>query len=68
MLEPTTASYEQIRRYIMIKTPLEPADLAFVFGTRHGMTNFAEEIASYWQELLSVDRHRWRPNKGQNCV
>jgi 8-oxo-dGTP pyrophosphatase MutT (NUDIX family) len=50
MPEPASASYEQIRRYIMIKTPLEPADLAFVFGTRHGVTNFADEIANYWQK------------------
>jgi uncharacterized SAM-binding protein YcdF (DUF218 family) len=50
MLEPASGSYEQIRRYIMIKTPLEPADLAFVFGTRHGIKNFADEIANYWQK------------------
>lgn len=51
MAEPpdSTASDEQIGRYIMVKTPLEPADLAFVFGTRHGIANFADEIAKYWQ-------------------
>jgi uncharacterized SAM-binding protein YcdF (DUF218 family) len=43
-------SDEEIRRYVMVKTPLEPADLAFVFGTRHGITNFADEIAGYWQK------------------
>jgi hypothetical protein len=32
---------ERIRRYIMVKTPLESADLAFVFGTRHGIESFA---------------------------
>jgi len=42
-------SDEEIRRYVMVKTPLEPADLAFVFGTRHGIPNFADEIADYWQ-------------------
>ena len=28
------SGYEQIARYVMVKTPIEPADLAFVFGTQ----------------------------------
>jgi uncharacterized SAM-binding protein YcdF (DUF218 family) len=44
------ASDEEIRRYVMVKTPIEPADLAFVFGTRHGIPNFADEIAEYWRQ------------------
>jgi hypothetical protein len=34
---------ERIGRYIMIKTPIEVADLAFVFGTRDGVEEFADE-------------------------
>jgi uncharacterized SAM-binding protein YcdF (DUF218 family) len=40
---------ERIRRYVMVKTPLGPADLAFVFGTRHGIESFAETIDDHWQ-------------------
>ena len=46
----STASNEQIGQYVMVKTPLGPADLAFVFGTRHGITNFADQIATYWHK------------------
>jgi uncharacterized SAM-binding protein YcdF (DUF218 family) len=46
----STASDEQIGQYVMVKTPLGPADLAFVFGTRHGITNFADQIATYWHK------------------
>jgi hypothetical protein len=45
--QPARGSDEEIRRYVMVKTPLEPADLAFVFGTRHGIPNFADKIADY---------------------
>ena len=48
--QPARGSDEEIRRYVMVKTPLEPADLAFVFGTRHGIPNFADKIADYWQK------------------
>jgi uncharacterized SAM-binding protein YcdF (DUF218 family) len=41
---------EQIRRYVMVKTPLEPADLAFVFGTQHGIVSFADQVAHYWRK------------------
>ena len=40
---------ELIGRYIMIKTPIEVADLAFVFGTRDGVEEFADEIDRYWK-------------------
>ena len=33
----------------MIKTPIEVADLAFVFGTRDGVEEFADEIDRYWK-------------------
>ena len=40
---------DRIGRYIMIKTPIEVADLAFVFGTRDGVEEFADEIDRYWK-------------------
>ena len=39
----------RISRYVMIKTPVEVADLAFVFGTRDGVEEFAAEIDRYWK-------------------
>ena len=39
----------RISRYVMIKTPVEVADLAFVFGTRDGVEEFAGEIDRYWK-------------------
>jgi hypothetical protein len=40
---------KRIGRYVMIKTPIEVADLAFVFGTRDGVEEFADEIDRYWK-------------------
>ena len=40
---------DRIGRYIMIKTPIEVTDLAFVFGTRDGVEEFADEIDRYWK-------------------
>lgn len=37
-----------INRYLLIRTPLEPANLCFVFGTRPGAEAFAEETARLW--------------------
>jgi uncharacterized SAM-binding protein YcdF (DUF218 family) len=39
----------RIGRYIMIRTPIEVADLAFVFGTRDGVEEFADEVDRYWK-------------------
>jgi uncharacterized SAM-binding protein YcdF (DUF218 family) len=39
----------RIGRYVMIKTPVEVADLAFVFGTLDGVEEFAGEIDRYWK-------------------
>jgi uncharacterized SAM-binding protein YcdF (DUF218 family) len=41
--------YRRIGRYIMVKTPIEVADLAFVFGTRDGVEEFGDEIERYWK-------------------
>ena len=40
---------KRIGRYVMIRTPIEAADLAFVFGTRDGVEEFADEIDRYWK-------------------
>ncbi|HEX6565874.1 MAG TPA: YdcF family protein [Chthoniobacterales bacterium] len=49
-MSPSRASGELTPQVATRTAPLEPADLAFVFGTRHGVTNFADEIANYWQK------------------
>lgn len=38
----------QISERHLITTPVEPADLLFVFGTREGVDEFVAEIASLW--------------------
>lgn len=43
------ALIETIEREHLIKTPLEPADLLFVFGTRHGVEAFVETAADLWR-------------------
>jgi uncharacterized SAM-binding protein YcdF (DUF218 family) len=40
---------EAINRQHLIRTPLEPADLLFVFGTRHGVGEFVEAAAELWR-------------------
>ncbi|MDP3746303.1 MAG: YdcF family protein [Phenylobacterium sp.] len=40
---------ETINRRHLIRTPLEPADLLFVFGTRHGVAEFVAAIAELWR-------------------
>lgn len=37
-----------INRYLLIRTPLKPAHLCFVFGTRPGAEEFAQETARLW--------------------
>ena len=41
--------YKRIGRYVMTRTPIEIADLAFVFGSRDGVEEFADEIVRYWK-------------------
>jgi uncharacterized SAM-binding protein YcdF (DUF218 family) len=52
MTEPSpvpTDLIERINREHLITTPLEPADLLFVFGTRHGVPQFVEATADLWR-------------------
>ena len=47
---PVTAELvERINREHLISTPLEPADLLFVFGTRQGVSEFVEAAADLWR-------------------
>ena len=46
---PDAALIEAINRRLLITTPLEPADLLFVFGTRHGVAEFVEAAADLWR-------------------
>lgn len=39
----------RINREHLIETPVEPADLLFVFGTRHGVPEFVAEAARLWR-------------------
>jgi uncharacterized SAM-binding protein YcdF (DUF218 family) len=43
-----TTLIEKINREHLITTPLAPADLLFLFGTRHGVPEFVEETARLW--------------------
>lgn len=44
-----------IEREHLVSTPLHEADLAFVFGTRHGVDAFADVVADLWSKRLA----RW---------
>ena len=46
--EPNPADYARIGAYVVVATPLEPADLCFVFGTRNGVEPFADVIADHF--------------------
>lgn len=47
-LEP--ALVEAINAYLLVRTEIEPADLAFIFGSRHGIERFCDEAARLWHE------------------
>ena len=40
---------EAVERELLVRTPLEPADLLFVFGTRHGVAEFIDTAADLWR-------------------
>lgn len=40
----------EINRDHLITTPIEPADLLFVFGTRHGVPEFVDAAARLWRD------------------
>tara|TARA_E500000305_G_scaffold53421_1_gene42648 strand:- start:7 stop:612 length:606 start_codon:yes stop_codon:yes gene_type:complete len=40
---------EKINKEHLIETPIKPADLLFIFGTRHGVAEFIEEAARLWR-------------------
>lgn len=43
------ALIETIEREHLVQTELEPADLLFVFGTRHGVAEFIDAIVDLWE-------------------
>jgi uncharacterized SAM-binding protein YcdF (DUF218 family) len=47
---PTSAEIVEINRRHLIDTPLEPADLLFVFGTRNGVARRVDEAFRLWRE------------------
>lgn len=40
---------QRINREHLIQTPVVPADLLFIFGTRHGVAEFVAEAARLWR-------------------
>jgi uncharacterized SAM-binding protein YcdF (DUF218 family) len=50
MPEIDAALAQAINAYLLVRTEIEPADLCFVFGTRHGVPEFCDEIARLWHE------------------
>jgi uncharacterized SAM-binding protein YcdF (DUF218 family) len=50
-LEPLDPAFvAAVNRDHLITTPLTPADLLFVFGTRHGVDEFVADIARLWRD------------------
>jgi uncharacterized SAM-binding protein YcdF (DUF218 family) len=47
--ELTAALIEAVNRTLLIRTPLEPADLLFFFGTRHAEAQMIEAAADLWR-------------------
>ena len=40
----------EINTRLLVQTPLKPADLLFVFGTREGVDEFVEAIIALWRD------------------
>ena len=49
---PTEAEIAEINARHLIDTPLKPADLLFVFGTREDVARRADEAVRLWREGL----------------
>ena len=48
MTDEAAPDYARIGAYVVVATPIEPADLCFVFGTRNGVEPFADVIADHF--------------------
>ncbi len=44
------ALVEAINAYLLVRSEIEPADLGFIFGSRHGVERFCDETARLWHE------------------
>jgi len=42
----------RIGRHLLIETPIRPADLLFVFGTRHGFEQYLSVIERLWRQQM----------------
>src|SRR5580698_5357664 len=49
---PSEAEIAEINARHLIRTPIKPADLLFVFGTREGVARRADEACRLWREGL----------------
>jgi uncharacterized SAM-binding protein YcdF (DUF218 family) len=49
---PSEAEIAEINARHLIRTPIKPADLLFVFGTREGVARRVDEAARLWREGL----------------
>ncbi|MDB5425353.1 MAG: YdcF family protein [Phenylobacterium sp.] len=52
MAELSAELVARIERELFVRTPLRPADLLFVFGTRHGVAEFLRVIEELWRAGL----------------
>jgi len=43
------ADHARIAHYMLVRTAVEPADLCFVFGTRHGVEVFTDTVATHFR-------------------
>ena len=48
-VELTEDLIDEINHRHLVRTPLTPADLLFVFGTRHGVVEFVDQAAELWR-------------------
>jgi uncharacterized SAM-binding protein YcdF (DUF218 family) len=63
----------EINTRLLVQTPLRPADLLFVFGTREGVDEFVEAIARLWRDgfcrhILISGGPTWNNNDAEAIV
>jgi uncharacterized SAM-binding protein YcdF (DUF218 family) len=63
----------EINAHHVVTTPLKPADLLFVFGTREGVDEFAEAIVKLWRDgfcrhILISGGPTWNNNDAEAFV
>ena len=53
---PTEAEIAEINARHLIRTPIKPADLLFMFGTREDVKRRADEAIRLWREVFFIGR------------